>query len=171
MHRQLKLYNSSGYQSWRSEAKINRLRNQSVDVAPVKPDDEETQYKVHINFGWVKSLFGFVIALLLPSWKEKWQQLKMIEGEAEMVIQGVEKMAEGVEKVAMVAEEISTEATEKLSDQSNIKKAAMVIEHISTEVVCDAQKTIDFIHKVDVMKQDLDDLESTVEKFVQKDSN
>ncbi|XVF01534.1 hypothetical protein REPUB_Repub04eG0097200 [Reevesia pubescens] len=121
------------------------------------------------NFSlWAKCLLGSVLCFLLPFWKEKWEKLKTIEGEAEMVVEEVENVAEVVEKVANAAEKVSAQVAENLPDDSKLKKVALVVEHVSEITAQDAHSITQFIHQVDAIKQDVDGLESLVEPIVDK---
>ncbi|XVE49511.1 hypothetical protein DITRI_Ditri01bG0088300 [Diplodiscus trichospermus] len=121
------------------------------------------------NFSlWVRYLLGSVLCFFMPSWKEKWEKLKRIEGEAEMVVEEVENVAEVVEKVATAAENVSAQLAEKLPDDGKLKKAALVVEHVSEITAQDAHATTQFIHQVEATKHDLDGLESLVEPIVNK---
>lgn len=72
-------------------------------------------------------------------------------GEAEIVIEEVEKAAEVVEKVATVAENVSAEVTEKLPDHTKFKDAALFVERVAKETAHDAQLTENFFHKVQIL--------------------
>jgi len=69
-------------------------------------------------------------------------------GEAEIVIEGVEKVAEVVEKVATVAEKVSEDLAETLPEDAKLKKVAAVVESASKQAAHGAQITEEFIHKV-----------------------
>lgn len=62
-------------------------------------------------------------------------------GEAEVVV-------EVVEKVATVAEKVSEDVAEMLPEDCKLKKAALVIENASKQAAHDAQLAQEFIHKV-----------------------
>lgn len=72
-------------------------------------------------------------------------------GEAEIVIEEVEKAAEVVEKVATVAENVSAEVAEILPDHTKFKDAALFVERVAKETAHDAQLTENFIHKVQIL--------------------
>jgi hypothetical protein len=69
-------------------------------------------------------------------------------GEAEIVMEGVEKVAEVVEKVANVAEKVSEDVAEMLPEDGELKKVALVVETASKQASHGAQTTEEFIHKV-----------------------
>ncbi|KAK9266503.1 hypothetical protein L1049_012558 [Liquidambar formosana] len=117
---------------------------------------------------WARWVLGSILSLLLSSWKQKWDKLQRIEGEAQVVVEEVENVAEVVEKVATVAEKISVEVADKLPDNGKLKEAALLAEQVSAVAAKDAQQTIDFIHKVDALKHDLEDLETTIEPIIDK---
>ncbi|KAB2091444.1 hypothetical protein ES319_A03G191400v1 [Gossypium barbadense] len=113
---------------------------------------------------WARCLLGAVLGFFFPLWKVQCANLKRIEGEAEMVVEGVETVAEVVEKVATAAEKVSAEVAEKLPDDSMLKIAAMEVEHVSEITAHDAHATTHFIHQVEEIKHELDDLVSKLEK-------
>ncbi|MED6161285.1 hypothetical protein PIB30_118428 [Stylosanthes scabra] len=92
----------------------------------------------------------------------------MHSGEAETVAEEVEAVASVVEKVATVAEKVSEDVAEMLPEDANLKKVAMLVEHASEQVAHDAQLAQQFIHKVEKVKNDLDDLETFVEPVIDK---
>ncbi|TYH85209.1 hypothetical protein ES332_D02G249200v1 [Gossypium tomentosum] len=111
---------------------------------------------------WARCLLGAVSGFFFPLWKVQCANLKRFEGEAEMVVEGVETVAEVVEKVATTAEKVSTEVAEKLPDDSMLKIAAMEVEHVSDITAHDAHATTHFIHQVEEIKHELDDLVNKV---------
>ncbi|KAL6347270.1 hypothetical protein AAG906_013706 [Vitis piasezkii] len=113
---------------------------------------------------WAKVLAGSILSLLLPFLK--WDKLMRIEGEAEIVVGEVEKVAKVVEKVATVTEKVSGDVANILPDKSKLKDAALLVEHISKVTAEDAELTEHFIQKVDVLKQDVQDLERMVEPII-----
>ncbi|KAL1327007.1 hypothetical protein HN51_037113 [Arachis hypogaea] len=117
---------------------------------------------------WLRWLLGSVLGLLLPFWKIYWGKLERIEGEAEIVAEEVEAVASVVEKVATVAEKVSEDVAEMLPEDANLKKVAVFVEHASEQIAHDAQLAQQFIHKVEKVKNDLDDLESFVEPVIDK---
>ncbi|KAA3482522.1 Chemoreceptor A [Gossypium australe] len=96
---------------------------------------------------WARCLLGAVLGFFFPLWKVQCANLKRIEGEAEMVVEGVETVAEVVEKVATAAEKVSAEVAEKLPDDSMLKIAAMEVEHVSEIAAHNAHATSHFIHQ------------------------
>ncbi|KAG2705024.1 hypothetical protein I3760_05G033500 [Carya illinoinensis] len=124
-----------------------------------------------IFFRWAKWILGSLLAFSLPMWNRDWGKLRRIEGEAEMVVEEVEIVAEVVEKVATVAENVSAEFAEKLPEDGKLKEAALFVERVSKEAAHDAQLTTDFIHKVDVLKEDLEALvEPVIDKISKQES-
>ncbi|CAJ1936104.1 unnamed protein product [Sphenostylis stenocarpa] len=117
---------------------------------------------------WLRWVLGMVLSLLLPFWKPYWKQLQRIEGEAEFVVEEAEAVAKVVEKVATVAEKVSEDVAEMLPEDGKLRKAALVVERASKEVAHDAQLTEQFIHKVEELKNDLDDIEAFVEPVIDK---
>ncbi|KAG8368633.1 hypothetical protein BUALT_Bualt15G0065900 [Buddleja alternifolia] len=124
-----------------------------------------------LKFGfanWVKWLLGSVLSLMLPFWKNKWDKLLILGGRVEKVVEEVEVVAEVVEKVATTADKALEAAANELPDNSKLKEAAQYMEHVSNIVVQDAQLVENIIHKVDDLKQDLEDMETIVEPIVEK---
>ncbi|CAA7038115.1 unnamed protein product [Microthlaspi erraticum] len=118
---------------------------------------------------WGRWVIGSVISLMLSFWNnERIQKLKRIEGEAELAVEGVEAVAEMVEKVATATDEMAEEMAEKLPEKSKLKQVALVLEHISEVAAHEAHITKDFLHKVEKVTQDLDDLEAMIEPLVDK---
>ncbi|KAL2343822.1 hypothetical protein Fmac_005107 [Flemingia macrophylla] len=117
---------------------------------------------------WLRWVLGMVLSLLLPFWKPYWKQLQIIEEEAELVVEEVEEVAKVVEKVATVSEKVSEDIAEMLPEDAKLRKAVLLVEQASKEAVHDAQLTEEFAHKVEELKNDLDDLEAFVEPVVDK---
>ncbi|XP_010690209.2 uncharacterized protein LOC104903797 [Beta vulgaris subsp. vulgaris] len=117
---------------------------------------------------WIKMVFGSVFSLLLAFWAPKWTTLLRIGGEAEVVLKEVEQTAEIVEKVATVVEKLSEDVANHLPDDNKFKKTVLVVEHISQEAAKDAYIAENLIHKVEVVKQDLEDVGETVEPINEK---
>ncbi|KAL9417308.1 hypothetical protein AB3S75_040313 [Citrus x aurantiifolia] len=169
MHQGLHLISSNG-ESWRKQdthmakSGMNNINGMNNNNPPV-PTPAPSKFNFSL---WAKWILGSILSLLLPFWKQKWEKLKQIEGEAEIVIEEVEKAAEVVEKVATVAENVSAEVTEKLPDHTKFKDAALFVERVAKETAHDAQLTENFFHKVDEVKQDINDLEKLVEPVVDK---
>ncbi|KAF9666058.1 hypothetical protein SADUNF_Sadunf16G0189300 [Salix dunnii] len=92
----------------------------------------------------------------------------MILGESEIIVEEVEHIAEVVEKVATVAEKVSEEVAEVLPENGKLKETALLVEDVSKATVHGAKLAQDFIHKVDAVKHDIDDLETMVEPAVEK---
>ncbi|XP_061988795.1 uncharacterized protein LOC133707256 [Rosa rugosa] len=122
---------------------------------------------------WVRWILGSLLSILIPVWTHKyWENLQMIEGEAEVVMEEVDNVAKVVERVATVAEKVSADVADKLpTNHTRLKKIALLIERVSELAAQDAQLTQDFIHKVDSLKQDLGDLKTLVEPVVDKIEN
>ncbi|XP_010108415.2 uncharacterized protein LOC21387641 [Morus notabilis] len=111
---------------------------------------------------WARWVLGSILTVL-PFSNEKWANLQTIEGKAEMVVEEVENVAEIVERVATVAKKVSSNVAEKLPEDGKLKETALFVERVSKKAAHDAQLTIDFIHKVDELKHDIEDLETMVE--------
>ncbi|XP_021899793.1 uncharacterized protein LOC110816073 [Carica papaya] len=118
--------------------------------------------------GTIRWILGSVLVFLLPSLKPKWEKLKRIEGEVEMVVEEAEHVAEVVEKVAAVAEKVSADVAENLPEHTKLKTIALTTQHISQIAAHDAHCTQNFFHKVDELKQNLEDLDAMVEPVVNK---
>ncbi|KAK2971796.1 hypothetical protein RJ640_018485 [Escallonia rubra] len=87
-------------------------------------------------------------------------------GNLEKVVEEVENVAEIVEKVAATTEKISAEAADKFPDHGKLKEAAEVVEHVSSLTAKEARQTQNFIHKIDDLKTDFQDLETMVEPLL-----
>ncbi|KAL1224842.1 hypothetical protein V5N11_015620 [Cardamine amara subsp. amara] len=122
------------------------------------------------NFpSWGRWIIGSAISVVLSFWNNKRiQKLKRIEGEAELAVEGVEAIAEMVEKVATATDKMAKEMAENLPEESNLKNVALVVEHISEVAAHEAHLTEIFLHKVEEVTQDLDDLEAMIEPLVDK---
>uniref|UniRef100_A0A6N2L230 Uncharacterized protein n=1 Tax=Salix viminalis TaxID=40686 RepID=A0A6N2L230_SALVM len=118
-----------------------------------------------------KWILGSILSIFLPFWKRKREELKRLEGtkvpnEAEIIVEGT--VAEVVEKVATVAEKVSEEVAEGLPENGKLKETALLIEQVSKAAAHDAKLTQDFIHKVDALKHDIDDLKMMVDPVMEK---
>ncbi|KDP40933.1 hypothetical protein JCGZ_24932 [Jatropha curcas] len=165
MHQGLQMINASGG-TWKNlDTNMSKLKD-DIDMVrpPVSPPNPP-----RINIGsWMKWVLGSVLSFFLPLLKPKWEKLKRIEGEAEIVAEEVESVATVVEKVATVAENISADMAEKFPENGKLKKTALVIEKVSKATAHDAELTKDFIRKVDKLKHDFEDLETVVEPVIEK---
>ncbi|XP_077224905.1 uncharacterized protein LOC143858154 [Tasmannia lanceolata] len=100
---------------------------------------------------WARWVLGSILSLFL-------MKILKIESEVENVAEMIENAAEVVEKVAEVVEKVSSEVADKLPDDGKLKDAVLLVERVSNEAAKDAQTTIDFIHKVDELKQEVETL-------------
>ncbi|XP_058760716.1 uncharacterized protein LOC131634054 isoform X1 [Vicia villosa] len=139
----------------------NRLKND--EAQPEAPDS-----KIFAFTSWVKWVLCSLLSFMLPFWRQNWAKLQRIEEEAEFVIEEAEKVAEVIEKVAEEAEKVSENIAEKLPEDAKLKKAALVVENVSKQVAHDAQITEQFIHKIEEVADDIEDLESFVERVIDK---
>ncbi|XP_057763618.1 uncharacterized protein LOC130984923 isoform X1 [Salvia miltiorrhiza] len=133
--------------------------------------EEKRELPAPPKFGvsnWVKWLLGYVVTFLLPFWKNKWDNLLTLEGEAAKVVGEVEVVAEVVEKVATAADKALEEVVNQLPDNSKLKEAAQALEHVSSVAAKDAQLIENLINKASDVKQDIEELESIVEPIVDK---
>ncbi|GAB2245751.1 hypothetical protein Droror1_Dr00001244 [Drosera rotundifolia] len=119
---------------------------------------------------WARWLLGSVLSLVLSFWmpNAKWGTLLRIGGEAEIVMQEVEKAAEAVEKMATMAEKVTADIAQQLPDDAKIKAAALIAEHVSEEAANDARIVEQIIHKVDEVKQDVEDIGKMAEPVISK---
>ncbi|KAL8536223.1 hypothetical protein ACS0TY_011742 [Phlomoides rotata] len=117
---------------------------------------------------WMKRVLGSLVLVLLPFWKNKWDTLLTLEGEAEKVVEEVEVVVEVVEKVATTAEKVAEVVEKQLPNNSKIKEAAQVVEHVSSVAAHNVQLIQNLINKVDDVKQDVEELEKIVEPIVDK---
>ncbi|KAI3789065.1 hypothetical protein L2E82_01852 [Cichorium intybus] len=158
MHQALSI--SSGNSTKRPESKMEQedtLKVRPSDQAPPRPS----------IFSWVKWVLGTILPLLFSSWKQKWDNMLKLEGKLEEVDNEAEEVAKVVEKVASTTEKLSAEVAENLNN-GELKEVALMVEHVSSVTAKDAQMTLDFIHKVGQLKQDLTELENMVEPVIDK---
>ncbi|KAK1568085.1 hypothetical protein Q3G72_020393 [Acer saccharum] len=155
---------------WRKQNTTMVKLKDDMDKIGGAPADSSPPPPPRFNFFlWARWILGSVLTLFLPLWKQKWNQFQKIEGEAEKVVEEVEKIAEVVEKVASAAEKLSEEVADAVPDNHpKVKDTALFVESFSKATADDAQLTLNFIHKVDELKGDLNDLETLVEPFVDK---
>ncbi|KAJ4848947.1 hypothetical protein Tsubulata_034183 [Turnera subulata] len=130
-------------------------------VVPPKPAPPKFNFPL-----WARWVVGCILSVF-PFWKQKLEQLKRIEGEAEIIVEGVETVAGVVEKAATAVEKASADAAEKLPENGKLKEAALFIERVSKATAHDAHETKEFFHKVDELKEDVDDLEKMVEPVIE----
>lgn len=78
------------------------------------------------------------------------------------MVEEVEGIAKVVEKVAIAAEKLSAEVADKLPENGKLKEAALFVEHVSQEAAHDAEIAEHFIHKVEAIKEDLEELVNPV---------
>ncbi|KAF9663401.1 hypothetical protein SADUNF_Sadunf17G0046000 [Salix dunnii] len=117
---------------------------------------------------WAKWIMGSILSIFLPFWKRKREELKRIEGEVEIILDEVGHVAEVVEKVAAVADKVSEEVAEVLPENGKLKETALLIDKVSKATAHDAKLTQDFIHKVDALKHDIDDLKMMVDPVMER---
>ncbi|XP_022141966.1 uncharacterized protein LOC111012212 [Momordica charantia] len=147
-----------------------RLFGSYFTSATMKLNREKDQSSTPYFFfpGWVKWIFGSLLSLLIPTWKQSSNKLQTLEGEAEMVIEEAESVAEVVEKAAEIAEKASAEIAKKLPEKSKLKEAAEVVETYSKQIAHDAHLTQDILHKVEEWKQKLDKSETAINEQIRK---
>ncbi|CAK8578000.1 unnamed protein product [Lathyrus sativus] len=149
--------------STKTNTSTNANRLKDDEVQPEAPDS-----KIFAFSSWVKWVLCSLVSFMIPFWRQNWGKLQRIEEEAEIVIEEVEKVAEVIEKVAQEAEKVSEDIAEKLPEESKLKKAALSVENVSQQIAHDAQLTEDFIHKIEEVANDMDELESFVEPVIDK---
>lgn len=149
--------------STKSNTSTNANRIKNDEIQPEAPASKFFAFS-----SWVKWIVCSLLSFMLPLWSQSWGKLERIEGEAEIVIEGVEKVAEVVEKVATVAEKVSEDLAETLPEDAKLKKVAVVVESASKQAVHGAQITEEFIHKVEKVTNDIEELESFVEPLIDK---
>ncbi|XP_022858459.1 uncharacterized protein LOC111379334 [Olea europaea var. sylvestris] len=140
---------------------VNIQDNQLVQ--PPSPAPSNSSFS-----NWVKWLLGSVLPLLLSLWKTNWNGFWSLEGKAEKVVEEVEDVAEVIEKVATTADKTLATVADWLPDESKLKEAALMAENVSSITAKDALCAQNLIHKVEDLKQDLEDLETMVEPVVRK---
>ncbi|KAL2477454.1 hypothetical protein Fot_46468 [Forsythia ovata] len=147
-----------------SQPKSEMVNNQNDQlVQPPSPAPSNSGFST-----WVKWLLGSVLPLVLSLWKKNWTDLWSLEGKVEKVVEDVEDVAEVIEKVAATADNALATVADRLPDGSKLKEAALMAEHVSSITEKDAQYVENLIHKVEDLKQDLEDLETMVEPVVDK---
>ncbi|GAB2267991.1 hypothetical protein Dimus_002968 [Dionaea muscipula] len=117
---------------------------------------------------WARWILVSIFSRVLKYWIPKWGTLLKIGGKTELVMQEVEKVVMVAEKVATVAEKVSADIAEQLPDDTKFKAAALVAEHVSEEAANDARILEQIIHKVDEVKQDVEDIEKLAEPVIDK---
>ncbi|CAI8617935.1 unnamed protein product [Vicia faba] len=142
---------------------INANRLKDDEVQPEAPDSTIFAFS-----SWVKWVLCSLVSFMVPFWRQNWEKLQRIEEEAEFVIEEVEKVAEVIEKVAEEAEKVSENIAEKFPEDAKLKNAALVVENVSKQVAHDAQITEEFIHKIEEVVDDIEDVESFVEPAIDK---
>lgn len=169
VHRGLQLINPystrrmSKMYSVKDETEEGGLAEDSAPLPPPPPPPPRFNFPV-----WARWVLGSVLTFIIPIWKQKWTQIRRIEAEAEMVVEGVEIAAEAVEKVATAVEKESADVAAKLPDDSKWKEAASLVERFSEEAAKDARLMGDVLHKVEALKDDATNLEKFVEPIVHK---
>lgn len=139
MHQGLQLIVASSNKWRRSHLNMTK----SDKVVPPVPNPPGSNFPT-----WAKWIFGSILSVFLPFWKQKREELKRIEGEAEIIVDEVEHVAEEIEKVATVAEKVSEEVAEVLPENGKLKETALLIEHVTKATAYDAKLTQDFVHKI-----------------------
>ncbi|XP_004504826.1 uncharacterized protein [Cicer arietinum] len=143
--------------------------NTSTNANRLKKDEVQPEAPASISTfsSWFKWALCSLLSLVLPFLRYNWRKLQRIE-EAVVVVEEVEKVAEVVEKVAEVAEKVSEDVAEMLPEDGKLKKVALVVENASEQAAHGAKLTEDFIHKVEEVTNDMEDLESFVEPIIDK---
>ncbi|CAH9081962.1 unnamed protein product [Cuscuta europaea] len=148
----LRLFGNSTEDS-SSNPKPEPLKN---DSGKIVVNDTASYSKI---LTWAKWIMGSMLTVIFPFFKCKVNDIQKIEGEVEGVVQDVEEVAEVVEKVATTVEYVTGVVADKIPANSNLKEAVEVVEHASAKVAEDAHSITTFIHKVEVVKEDLKNLE------------
>ncbi|CAH9081800.1 unnamed protein product [Cuscuta epithymum] len=151
----LRLFGNST-EDFTSNPKPEPLKN---DSGKIVVNDTAASYSKFLT--WTKWLIGSMLSVIFPFLKCKLDGIQKIEGEVEEVVQEVEEVAEVVEKVATTVEYVMGVVADKIPANSNLKEVVEVVEHASAEVAEDAHSVTAFIHKVEVVKEDLKNLEMT----------
>ncbi|KAJ6866323.1 hypothetical protein NC652_037781 [Populus alba x Populus x berolinensis] len=139
MHQGLQLIVASS-NKWRRSHFNMTMSDKVVPPVPNPPGS---------NFpNWAKWILGSILSVFLPFWKQKREELKRMEGEAEIIVDEVEHVAEEIEKVAAVAEKVSEAVAEVLPENGKLKETALLIEHVTKATAYDAKLTQDFVHKI-----------------------
>ncbi|KAM7479006.1 hypothetical protein LguiA_027219 [Lonicera macranthoides] len=155
-HQQLRFINNFAVTT-RFYREPDMLRHEMDKIQPA-PAPPRPSFPV-----WLTWVLGSLLSFFLPSWKQKLDNLLLLEGKVEKIVEEVETVAEEVEKVATISEKVSADVADKLSNNTRLKEAALTIEHLSNVTAKDAQLTNDFLHKVGDLEEDLKELKTIVE--------
>ncbi|XP_059318072.1 uncharacterized protein LOC132068486 isoform X3 [Lycium ferocissimum] len=107
-------------------------------------------------FGW-KWLLGFLLPVLLPSFKNKLSALQLLKSNVDKAVATVETMTEIVEEVAEEIDNIAEEVEKKLPGDSQLKKSLDSIENLAEGAVKYANQAQDIIHKVKDIEKEVED--------------
>ncbi|OIT03086.1 PREDICTED: uncharacterized protein LOC109225247 [Nicotiana attenuata] len=108
-------------------------------------------------FGW-KWLLGFLIPLILPSFRNKVSPLQLLKNNVKQAVETVEDMSEIVEEVAEKVDQIAEEIEEKLPGDSKLKEHLDSIENLAEGAVKYANQAQDIIQKIKDMDKEMDTL-------------
>ncbi|KAJ6420759.1 hypothetical protein OIU84_028174 [Salix udensis] len=133
MHHQGLQFIVASSNKWR-QFHFNMTKSDKAVLPPPVSDPPGSNFPT-----WAKWILGSILSIILPFWKRKREELKRLEGEAEIIVEEVGHVAEVVEK-------------------SKFQNAA----------AHDAKLTQDIIHKVDALKHDIDDLKMMVDPVMEK---
>ncbi|XP_009789758.1 uncharacterized protein LOC107769288 [Nicotiana tabacum] len=111
-------------------------------------------------FGW-KWLLGFLLPLILPSFRNKVSPLQLLKNNVLQAVETVENMSEIVEEVAEKVDKITEEIEEKLPGDSKLKESLDSIENLAEGAVKYANEAQDIIQKIKDMDKVMDTLINT----------
>ncbi|XP_009617935.1 uncharacterized protein LOC107800444 [Nicotiana tabacum] len=108
-------------------------------------------------FGW-KWLLGFLLPIILPSFRNKVSPLQLLKNNVKQAVETVENMSEIVEEVAEKVDKIAEEIEEKLPGDSKLKQSLDSIENLAEGAVKYANQAQDVIQKIKDMDKEMDTL-------------
>ncbi|XP_059318070.1 uncharacterized protein LOC132068486 isoform X1 [Lycium ferocissimum] len=107
-------------------------------------------------FGW-KWLLGFLLPILLPSFRNKVNPLQLLKSNVDKAVETVETMTEIVEEVAEEVEKIAEDVEKKLPGDSKLKESLDSIENLAEGAIKYAKQAEDLIHKIEDVEKEMED--------------
>nr|DAD22032.1 TPA_asm: hypothetical protein HUJ06_023495 [Nelumbo nucifera] len=103
-------------------------------------------------------IFGMLISIILPFWRNKWAPLLTLKREVDTVVETIENVVNVVEVVAEEVENVADEIAKKLPEGGKLKEAVCAVEHIAKEAAKDAHLAEEFLEKVEEVEKDVEAL-------------
>ncbi|XP_010272973.1 PREDICTED: uncharacterized protein LOC104608631 [Nelumbo nucifera] len=107
---------------------------------------------------WRNWIFGMLISIILPFWRNKWAPLLTLKREVDTVVETIENVVNVVEVVAEEVENVADEIAKKLPEGGKLKEAVCAVEHIAKEAAKDAHLAEEFLEKVEEVEKDVEAL-------------